>query len=60
MWEIHFQKNIICPAVSSLKKINIYHVKLIKNKDEAKKLTYKACNWCMPKWTKSVSSKIIK
>lgn len=55
-----FSKKYHLPGCEFAQKINVYHVKLIRNKDEAKKLTCKACNWCMPRWTKSVSSKVIK
>ena len=55
-----FSKKYHLPGCEFAQKINIYHVKLLKTKEQAEKINYKACNWCMPRWTKSVRSKIIK
>ena len=56
----NFSRKYHKPHCEFASKINIYHVKLIKTSEEARQLKYKACNWCMPKWSKSVNSKLIK
>lgn len=47
------------PQCEFARKMNIAHVRLLHSTDEALALKYKACNWCFPRWSKSVSSRIV-
>ena len=54
-----FSQKFHLPQCEFARKMNLKHVRLLHDKAEAARLNYKACNWCFPRWDKSVSSKII-
>lgn len=54
-----YSKKFHKPQCEFTRKMNVKHVILIESKKIAESKSYKECNWCMPKWTKSVSSKIV-